>query len=317
MSNAGAHPANWYPDPAGRHELRYYDGTQWTEHVSSGGKQTIDPVGPAAAPVQAASAARVQAQVAKAGVQAGSAVGGGTIFTEPVLVVNQKVKVIELNNEYAIHDQHGRQLGAVRQVGQSSAKKAARMLLNVDQFMTHSLQIVDMTGAVHLTVTRPRKFVKSRFLVGDGSGREIGQIVQRNVFGKIQLRVRSRRSRGRRTQGRELAGVELQHPGRGRQRGRPHQEDVGGSGEDDVHHGRQLRRPDPAAARRTPAESRRGVGTVRRHRAQAGQPRPQLRRAVVADLSLSTAHVVREAVARHRRGPRRSAICPRLSCPRM
>ncbi|MDQ3352503.1 MAG: DUF2510 domain-containing protein, partial [Actinomycetota bacterium] len=27
-------PANWYPDPSHRHELRYWDGTTWTEHVS-------------------------------------------------------------------------------------------------------------------------------------------------------------------------------------------------------------------------------------------------------------------------------------------
>ncbi|GGQ88497.1 hypothetical protein GCM10010195_50310 [Kitasatospora griseola] len=28
--------------------------------------------------------------------------GGGTLFSEPVLVVNQKVKLIELTNEYAV-----------------------------------------------------------------------------------------------------------------------------------------------------------------------------------------------------------------------
>ena len=146
MSDAGAHPANWYPDPAGRHELRYYDGAQWTDHVSSGGRQSVDPLTPSAPPVSVTATDKVQQQVAKAGVQAGAAVGGGTIFTEPVLVVNQKAKLIEINNEYAIYDQHGRQLGAIRQVGQSAAKKVARVLLSVDQFMTHSLQIVDMTG---------------------------------------------------------------------------------------------------------------------------------------------------------------------------
>jgi uncharacterized protein YxjI len=187
MSDASSHPANWYPDPAGRHELRYYDGSQWTEHVSSGGKQAVDPVSPAAPPVNAASPAQVQAHLAKAGVQAGAVTGGGTLFTEPVLVVSQKVKVIELNNEYAIYDQHGRQLGAVRQVGQSTAKKMARALLSVDQFLTHTLQIVDMTGAVLLTVTRPRKVFKSSFVVGDGRGHDIGTIVQKNVFGKISF----------------------------------------------------------------------------------------------------------------------------------
>jgi uncharacterized protein YxjI len=187
MSQTDAHPANWYPDPVGRHELRYYDGSQWTEHVSSGGKQGVDPLVAPRAPVVTHSTSKVQQQVARAGVQAGAVVGSGTIFSEPVLVVNQKAKLIEVNNEYAIYDQHGAQLGAIRQVGQSAAKKVARVLLDIDQFLTHSLQIVDMAGAVQLTVTRPRKVLKSRFLVGDGSGREIGQIVQKNVFGKIRF----------------------------------------------------------------------------------------------------------------------------------
>lgn len=36
-------PANWYKDPSGRFEMRYWNGTQWTEHVATAGKQSIDP----------------------------------------------------------------------------------------------------------------------------------------------------------------------------------------------------------------------------------------------------------------------------------
>jgi hypothetical protein len=36
-------PANWYPDPSKRYELRYWNGTAWTEHVASGGVQSVDP----------------------------------------------------------------------------------------------------------------------------------------------------------------------------------------------------------------------------------------------------------------------------------
>jgi len=32
----------WYPDPSGNHELRYWDGTTWTEHVSDHGEQSTD-----------------------------------------------------------------------------------------------------------------------------------------------------------------------------------------------------------------------------------------------------------------------------------
>lgn len=41
-ANSGV-PANWYADPSGRFELRYWDGSQWTEHVSRGGQQFTDP----------------------------------------------------------------------------------------------------------------------------------------------------------------------------------------------------------------------------------------------------------------------------------
>ena len=41
-SNAAA-PAAWYADPSNRFELRYWDGSEWTEHVARGGQQFTDP----------------------------------------------------------------------------------------------------------------------------------------------------------------------------------------------------------------------------------------------------------------------------------
>jgi Protein of unknown function (DUF2510) len=40
----GALPAGWLADPGRRHELRYWDGQRWTEHVSDRGTQGIDPM---------------------------------------------------------------------------------------------------------------------------------------------------------------------------------------------------------------------------------------------------------------------------------
>ncbi|MCE5202657.1 MAG: DUF2510 domain-containing protein [Actinomycetia bacterium] len=37
-------PAGWYADPAGRHQLRYWDGARWTSSVSDGGAVSQDPV---------------------------------------------------------------------------------------------------------------------------------------------------------------------------------------------------------------------------------------------------------------------------------
>jgi hypothetical protein len=39
-------PADWYKDPAGRYEFRYWDGNKWTEHVSRGGVRFTDPPTP-------------------------------------------------------------------------------------------------------------------------------------------------------------------------------------------------------------------------------------------------------------------------------
>lgn len=113
--------------------------------------------------------------------------GDGTIFGEPILVVNQKAKLIEINNEYAIYDANGNQLGAVRQTGQSAAKKVIRFVSSLDQFFTHKLQVVDMSGNVLMAITRPAKFVKSRVIIQNGAGADLGEVVQENVFGKIRF----------------------------------------------------------------------------------------------------------------------------------
>lgn len=187
MTDAPQTPANWYPDPLGRHELRYWDGSQWTEHVASHGRQSVDPPTQGThIPTTQRPTEKIMRDVQKAGAVTG-AQGGGSIFTEPVLVVNQKAKLIEVNNEYAIYDQNGVQIGAVRQVGQSAAKKVIRVLTSYDQFMTHKLQVVDMQGTVLLALTRPAKLVKSKVIVQDGHGNEVGTIVQQNAIGKIRF----------------------------------------------------------------------------------------------------------------------------------
>ena len=35
-------PADWYGDPTGRHQYRYWDGAGWTDHVADDGKASVD-----------------------------------------------------------------------------------------------------------------------------------------------------------------------------------------------------------------------------------------------------------------------------------
>ena len=41
---AAATPAGWYADPAAVHELRYWDGRGWTEHVHDHQRASVDPL---------------------------------------------------------------------------------------------------------------------------------------------------------------------------------------------------------------------------------------------------------------------------------
>ncbi|MBM7172458.1 DUF2510 domain-containing protein [Streptomyces sp. G44] len=202
-------PAGWHPDPHGAPQLlRWWDGSQWTEHTSPAPQgqpaqaqaqaqqvpqQPQAPQGqfgrPQAAPVAppAADPAKVQRQVQQQAGVTPTAQGGGTLFTEPVLVVNQKAKLIELTNEYSVMDQAGNTLGSVVQVGQSALKKIARFVASIDQFMTHKLEIRDAYGQPQMLLTRPRKFMKSRVIVERADGQPVGEIVQQNMIGKINF----------------------------------------------------------------------------------------------------------------------------------
>ena len=173
----------WYADPASTADLRWWDGSRWTDAVVTDGVSGTSPL-PGAGPAGRGSAPSYVKQQAGPG-------EGGTLFTEPVLVVNQKAKLIELTNEYAVFDQAGRQVGSVVQVGQSGLRKAARFVSSIDQFLTHQLEVRDAQGVPQLLVVRPAKLVKSRVVVSRPGGGEIGQLVQENVFGKIRFGLHS------------------------------------------------------------------------------------------------------------------------------
>ncbi len=202
-------PAGWHPDPQGRHEMRYWDGAKWTDHVSDAGVTAKDPVTPKKSLFSRLEAAvtigdhesddakdKVKQQVDGggifgSGVQARTDRGGGSLFTEPVLVINQKSKLVELSNQYSVYDQDGNVIASVNQMGQSSIKQAARLVSSFDQFMTHKLEIADPSGQVVLRLTRPKKIVKSSVVVSDADDNEIGRIVQRKAIGKIRFALES------------------------------------------------------------------------------------------------------------------------------
>ena len=220
MSN---HAADWYPDPTQRHELRYWDGSAWTDHVSNQGVTGTDAVDATASAPSTSRMDQLDAGLTLGnegkpetintqltgtgrkgiGLTGTVAGGGGGILDEPILIVNQKAKLIELNNQYSVFDQHGNQIAAVNQIGQSAAKKVLRLVSSLDQFMTHQLQVTDLSGRVLLKITRPRKVIKSTVIVSDGNDRELGRVVQQNMIGKINF--------GLEADGRQLGAIKAEN----------------------------------------------------------------------------------------------------------
>ena len=170
----------WYPDPHGAPQvLRYWDGSQWTEHTNPAQGQAA----------QAAPQAQAH-QVPQQGMQAQYGTPGApSLFNQPVLVVNQKAKLIELTNEYSVFDQQGNTIGSVVEVGQSALRKVLRFVSSLDQYLTHRLEIRDVHGQPQLLLTRPAKFIKSRVIVQRPDGQTVGEIVQQNVIGKINFAI--------------------------------------------------------------------------------------------------------------------------------
>ena len=71
QGGTGCPKADWYKDPSGRHQFRYWDGASWTDHVGDDGKSSLDPlqgrVPPKAEPVVRTSPAPDRCKAFKAG----------------------------------------------------------------------------------------------------------------------------------------------------------------------------------------------------------------------------------------------------------
>lgn len=152
----------------------------------SGGVPGFDPpvATETAAPKVARKAGKIQQQVRDMGAGAGIK-GGGTIFTEPVLVINQKSKLIEVNAEYAIYDQNGQQVARVRQVGENFFTKS------YEGMRTRRLKVHDMSGQPLMTLTLPPRMWRSEVSVADDEGKTIGRILKetQGIIGDARYRL--------------------------------------------------------------------------------------------------------------------------------
>ncbi len=174
---------DWYPDQTGRYELRFWDGSRWTEHVASGGRQGIDPLGtaPGGSPSNTLPSKKerktIAAQARAVGADDGR-VGGGTLLTESVLMVNQKAKRAGKIAEYDIFSRRSQQLGTVREVSGVPWWMRSRGNKSIDVAREYRLHLLDANGHVVLNITRPEmKFTAySEMFVWGANGNHIGRI---------------------------------------------------------------------------------------------------------------------------------------------
>jgi uncharacterized protein YxjI len=110
---------------------------------------------------------------------------GPGLLAEPVLVINQKLKLIELRNEFRILDQHGNQIGTAIQARQSPLAFLARFFSDWDVALPMTLEVRDRGGAVALSLHKP--WFRMRCAVRRGDGLELGHIRKKVRLGKARF----------------------------------------------------------------------------------------------------------------------------------
>jgi uncharacterized protein YxjI len=116
--------------------------------------------------------------------QWGSAPPSVSLLAEPVLIVRQKLKLVELRNRYGVFDRQGRQIGAVEQVTQTPLAFLARLFTSWDVALPMILEIRGPAGP-ELLVSKP--WFTWRCQVSRADGVPLGQIVKQIRLGKARF----------------------------------------------------------------------------------------------------------------------------------
>jgi Scramblase len=134
--------------------------------------------------------------------QYGMAPPTGSLLAQQVLIVRQKLKLVELRNDYAVLDQSGRQIGAVVQATQSPLAFLARVVTSWDvslpitlhilgpgavtelivhkPWFTWRCQVVRPDGVVLGEITKQIRLGRARFSLLDPRGAQLGEVRARN-----------------------------------------------------------------------------------------------------------------------------------------
>jgi hypothetical protein len=117
--------------------------------------------------------------------QYGMVPAAGSLLAQQVLVVRQRLKLVELRNDYDVFDPGGRQLGAVVQATQSPLAFLARLFTSWDVTLPTTLHIFGPGGQLELVVHKPWFTWRCQVLRPDGQ--PLGEITKQVRLGRARF----------------------------------------------------------------------------------------------------------------------------------
>jgi Scramblase len=117
--------------------------------------------------------------------QYGVAPPAGSLLAQQVLVVRQKLKLVELRNDYDVLDPTGRQVGAVVQATQSPLAFLARLFTSWDVTLPITLHIYGPGARLELVVHKPWFTWRCQLLRSDGL--PVGEITKQVRLGRARF----------------------------------------------------------------------------------------------------------------------------------
>ena len=105
-----------------------------------------------------------------------------TFFLGDEYFIDEKVNLLKFTNEYKVYNEHGAQIGMIKQ-RMSGWHKALTLLIN-KAMMPFQLEITDINNQLQATISRGWTFWMSKIVVTDPNGAEIGHIKQKFKFFK-------------------------------------------------------------------------------------------------------------------------------------